>query len=263
MAGQLSKSVKRLLPEPLKPPLRAVRRISRTIVASLATPLRAHAYRSSDSWWLRSMPASLRRQWRFEPPPPGSRRIEVGSGWQPQPGYIHAEVDPDFPCVDLLVSGHSLPVRDDWADQVLNVHMIEHVPPPILRATVGEWFRVLRRGGELRLHTPNGEALGRALIDSAAGRPNPFWAVQSAIFGYYRGPTESTGPDSFTHRGDHRLLFTFPVLRSLLEEVGFREVENVSGTNECQHEGVWDSHIPGYCLEVRALKGEIASTGIA
>jgi SAM-dependent methyltransferase len=256
MNDGLSVTIRRLIPSRLKPPLRVVRRMGRTALATLGTPLRAYAYRSPDSWLLRSVPPGLRRRWRLEPPVPGSRRIEVGSGPEPLPGYIHVDSDPDSRYLDFLVSGHSLPIRAGWADDLLSVHMIEHVSPLALKSTLREWFRVLRPGGMLRIHTPNGEALGRALIDSASGTPTPFWAVQDGLFGYYQKPDVCTGPERLRDRGDHRLVFTFPVLRTLLEEVGFSRVEDISGVDPCSHFLEWGPYVSGFCLEVRALKSE-------
>jgi hypothetical protein len=246
-------AVKQFLPDVLKPPLRVVRRAGRTIGAAVGTPLRARAYRSPRSWWLRSLPLPVRRLWRMEQPPIGSRRIEVGSGQTPRPGYIHVDVDPDSRSLDLLVSGSSMPVPSGWSDELLSIHMIEHVPPPMLRATFGEWFRVLRVGGTLRLHTPNGDALAHALVESGAGR-HDFWAIQSAIYGYGPGPDEATGPERLGDRGDHRTMFTFPILRRLLEEAGFRDVRDVSGEDPCYHSVAWEPYVPGLCLEVRAVK---------
>jgi SAM-dependent methyltransferase len=252
--AHLTALARRFVPERLKPPLRAVRRRARRIRASVATPFRAHAYGSPGSLWLRSFPSVLRQRWRLTPPPPGHRRIEVGSGLNPRPGYVHVDVNPDSVCLDFIVSGHSLPIRDEWTDEVLSVHMVEHVPPPALKATLREWCRVLREGGTLRIHTPNGEAIGRALVESASGAPNPFWAVQSAIFGYFRHPKECIGPEGLRDRGDHTLVFTFPVLRTLLEEVGFSQVENISGQDPCYHFLEWEPYVSGLCLEVRAVK---------
>lgn len=248
-------AVRQLVPDLLKPPLRLIRRWGRGTWASFGTPLRARAYRSPTSSLLRSLPGPILSRLRLEVPPPGSRRIEVGSGQTPRPGYIHVDVDPDSRALDLRVSGNSLPIPSGWTDELLSVHMIEHVPPPTLRATLREWFRVLRAGGTVRIHTPNGEALGRALAESASGERNRFWAVQSAIYGYGPGPEESTSPERLGDRGDHRTVFTFPVLRRLLEEAGFSQVQDVSGEDPCYHSVAWEPYVPGLCLEVRALKG--------
>jgi len=249
---------RRFVPEQLKPPLRAVRRVVRRTTASVATPVRARAYSSPESWWVRALPAPLRRRWRLDAPAEGDRRFEVGSGWNPQPGYIHVDVDPDSPQLDFL-SDKSLLVRDGWADEVLSVHMIEHVSPLSLRHVLKEWYRVLRNGGELRIHTPNGEAIGRALVESASGRPSHFWPVQSAIFGYFRHPREVNGPEGLRDRGDHTMVFTFPVLRMLLQEAGFSLVEDMSGRDPCYHFSEWEGYVSGLCLEIRAVKGEAVS----
>jgi hypothetical protein len=254
--------VKRFIPEPLKPSLRAVRRIGRWLVASLGTSLRARAYRTPDSWWLRSLPIAIRHRLRLEPPPSGSRRIEVGSGQAPRAGYIHVDVDPDSRSLDLLVHGNSMPIPTGWSDELLSVHMIEHVPPPLLRATLREWARVLRNGGMLSIHTPNGAALGRALADGAPGGQAGFWALQSAIYGYGPGPEESTEPELLGDRGDHRTLLTFPTLRRLLEEAGFSEVEDASGNDPCYHARSWEPHVAGLCLEIRAVKS-VTSRGVS
>jgi SAM-dependent methyltransferase len=169
------------------------------------------------------------------------------------------EVDPDFPCLDFLVSGAALPIQNGWADEVLTVHMIEHISPLELRTTLREWFRILRVGGELRIHTPNGEAIARTLMDSASGAATPFWALQSAIFGYFREIPECTGPEGLREHGDHRLLFTFPELRTLLEEAGFSQVTDISGKDPCSHFVAWEPHVPGLCLEVQAVKTDRVS----
>jgi SAM-dependent methyltransferase len=189
---------------------------------------------------------------------PGSRRIEVGSGLNPLPGYIHVDIDPDSFKVDVLVRGNALPFGDSWADEVLNVHMLEHVPPPLLKATLREWHRVLKDGGELEIHTPNGESFGHALVASASGESISFWAIQNAVFGYYLHPSQGTGPERFRKRGDHRILFTFPMLRSLLEEAGFSRVEDISGAKPCTNMVEWSPYVPRPCLEVKALKVEPA-----
>jgi hypothetical protein len=132
--------------------------------------------------------------------------------------------------------------------------MIEHVSPLILKATLREWFRVLKEGGELEIHTPNGEALGPALAATALNGRKLFWAVQSAIFGYNREPDKCTGPERLRERGDHTLVFTFPLLRELLEEAGFSHVQDVSGKNPCSHALYWEPYVSGLCLEVRATK---------
>ncbi len=250
---------RRMIPGPLKRPLRLVRLGARKLMLALASRMRARAYREPRSLWLRSLPAQVVNRWRLLPPPRGARRIEVGSGGQPQPGYVHVDVDPSSPNLDLLTPGYRLPVADGWADEILSIHMIEHIPPPVLDATLSEWYRVLRPGGQLVVHTPSGTALARALLTVEERDGDGFWATQSALYGYGLHPRDCTGPGRFGERGEHRLVFTFRALKFLLEETGFERVEDVSGTDGCHHQWDWRPYVPGLCLAMRAVKPGTAS----
>ena len=244
-------SLKHRVPPGLKPPLRYLRQVPRAASARVLTAARISAYRDPSSRWLGAVPGALQRRLRLPPPPPGQRRLEIGSGPRPQPGYIHVDRDPSAAQLDLLAGRSALPVADGWADEVLSVHMIEHVPPPALKATLADWYRVLRPGGTLIVHTPSGEALGQALAEQDAGL---FWAVQGAIYGYGGAPTQYTGPAVLADKGDHKLIFTLPSLQALLEEAGFSEIQDLRASDDCPHASSWNPYLPGLCLAVSARK---------
>jgi SAM-dependent methyltransferase len=86
----------------------------------------------------------------------------------------------------LLARAESLPFARDSFNAVLAQHLLEHLPDPV--EALREWRRVLRPGGVLALVTPN------------AAYPDP---------------------DHF-HDESHATLFTAKLLRSALEEAGFR-----------------------------------------
>jgi hypothetical protein len=130
--------------------------------------------------------------------------------------------------------------------------MLEHVSPRILNRALGRWNELLRPGGTLTLHIPNGEALARAVC--TPGNASTFWAAQSAIYGYGPGPADDLVPELLGDRGDHRVLFTFPILAMLLADAGFDDVRDVSGHERCRHAEAWASTVPGLCLEVVAIK---------
>jgi SAM-dependent methyltransferase len=199
---------------------------------------------------LQVFPPSLLKRWELDPPPIGSRKLEIGSGWNPQPGYIHVDVDPQSRHLHFRTPGHRIPLADGWADEILSIHMIEHIPPPMLAETLSEWHRVLRPDGLLEVHTPNGQSLANALTLE----PALFWAAQSAIYGYSVGPTVAKTPENLGSRGDHRTLLTFRVVESLLARAGFVAIEDASDEDACFHSREWSDFIPGLCLEVRARK---------
>lgn len=191
---------------------------------------------------------------RLDPPPPGQRRIEVGSGYWPHPGYVHVDKVPTAAAVDLVASGHRLPLADQWADELLSVHMIEHVAPPFLASTLEEWHRVLRPGGTLTIHTPNGESLARCLLALDDADSPTQWAIQNAVYGYWLGPGDAATPTNFTARPDHKVLLSFGLLEALLDRAGFAQVADVTGRDPCHHRQDWAPLVPGLCLEVEARR---------
>ncbi|HEX2699350.1 MAG TPA: methyltransferase domain-containing protein [Acidimicrobiales bacterium] len=213
---------------------------------------RKQSFRPEGAPWLRAMPEPLRRRLRLDPPPPGARKLEIGSGGCPTPGYVHVDVTPKAPGVDLLVKGAHLPVPDAWADELLTVHMIEHVPPPALLATLREWHRVLCDDGVLAIHTPNAKSVGAVL--ASADDDATFWAAQSAAYGYGHHPRDCRGPADLEGRPDHTVLFTFPVLSALLDEAGFVDVRDVSGQDPCRHFVEWSPFVADLCLEISARR---------
>lgn len=48
----------------------------------------------------------------------GTRRIEIGRGSSPQPGYLHVDVNPWAPHVEVVANAWQLPFSDDWADEI-------------------------------------------------------------------------------------------------------------------------------------------------
>ena len=194
---------------------------------------------------------SLLRLAGIAPDVAGARRVEVGSGALPRPGYIHVDYDGSLPDLQLRAGADHLPVPADWATEVLAIHVLEHMPPPLLASTLNEWRRVLKPGGVLEVHVPNGLAIARQLAETTD--TDQFWRLQNAIFGYWVGP-DTTEPTDFLAAPDHKTLFTPSLLTEALLDSGFRDVEDVSGTIECRHQTGWSATIPGLCLEFTARK---------
>jgi predicted SAM-dependent methyltransferase len=236
------------LPEGVKRPLRPIRTMGRRLRLWWNTAARAPRGApaldlSDDALRLVLVTLGLRR------PITRPRKVEVGSGWAPQRGYVHIDVDPAAPDIDLTARGTRLPIPDAWATHLLSIHMIEHVLPGQLEATFAEWKRVLMPGGSLSVHTPNGSSLSTALM-----RPETFWPAQGAIFGYGRSPNEYSRPEDLGDSPDHRIVLTFEILRDLLESNGFESVRDASGQDPCYHLTAWAPYIENLCLEITARK---------
>ncbi len=231
---------------------RAARRFALVSKGRAVSRLRVAAW-TRRPWWAGAVPASVRDRLRLEPPPPGERRVEIGAGFSGRPGYVHVDIVPWTSDIDVLASGDALPFPDEWADEILSVHMIEHVRPPRLMVTLEHWYAHLRPGGTLVVHTPNGASLARALADGHD--PHRFWAVMSAMYGYGHHPADMTSPNALTHVPEHTVALTSEVLRGLLADAGFVDIEDVSGEDPlCHHTRDWSPYVDALFLEVRARR---------
>lgn len=186
------------------------------------------------------------------PVPGETRRLELGSGGHPTPGYIHVDVNPVAPHLELLADGVHVPLPDGWADEILAVHMLEHVPPAQVPRALREWYRLLRPGGVVRIHTPNATALAKVLAEPE--ETQRYWAAMSAVYGYGSAPQDCRGPESLSAVPDHKVLFSLPILARLLRETGFTDIRDLTGSCGCYHAAAWEPYVPGLCLSVEARK---------
>jgi predicted SAM-dependent methyltransferase len=84
------------------------------------------------------------------------RKLEIGSGNRPTPGFEHLDIDPTLPDLQYCADFRNLDViENDTFDEILSVHCIEHISWREIKATIKEWVRVLKPGGKIRIVTPS------------------------------------------------------------------------------------------------------------
>jgi hypothetical protein len=231
----------------MRTPRRQLARAARRSRNRARSALRLATYRGH-------VPAWAGRMLRLAPPPPGQRRLEFGSGWSPRPGYVHVDVGADNPSTDLICRADELDLPAGWADEILSVHMIEHVPPPAVDEVLSRWARLLRSGGRITVHTPNAAALA-AVIANAATADETAWIALSAVYGYGLAPWDAGRADLLRGLPDHKLVFTPALLIGSMQRAGFVDVKDVSGADPtCHHTKDWAPYVPGLCLEVTGTK---------
>jgi predicted SAM-dependent methyltransferase len=206
----------------------------------LAQGLRRRLHRFVDRL---ARPLRRRRELARHP-----RRVEVGSGGTPQPGYLHIDLDPSSPHLEYVARADELPLPDGWADELFASHVLEHVEPRHLHATLREWHRVLRRGGTVEIHTPDSAHLMASWLDASRDEK---WALQVAILGM-AGHAGMRTPEHITARGDHQILFDRDLLRESLEETGFVDVRDLTDEADDMHTVAWKSLVPKLSMVVTA-----------
>jgi SAM-dependent methyltransferase len=174
----------------------------------------------------------------------GSHRIEIGSGSRPQPGYIHVDCDAAAQHVEIFAPAWRLPFPDGWAAEILAIHVLEHIPPCRLYETLREWKRVLGRGGRLRVHVPDSNALITAFLDADVGKK---WALAGALLGMYANASVRR-PEDLRAKADHQILFDRDLLRAVLSEAGFCDFVDRSEEITDVHTEGWKDLVPRLSL---------------
>ncbi len=162
---------------------------------------------------------------------PQVKKLEVGSGFNPHPGYVHVDVRPGLPQLDKVCdfSKSKLPYKNGEFGEVLANHVIEHISWRKLPFVVSEWARVLTPGGKLVLRTPNLRFIAEKYL---AGETTPEHPVDEGFIKQELSDTVTpawwanikffSGQDY--EANFHRVCFDFPMLKALLERYGFSSV---------------------------------------
>jgi predicted SAM-dependent methyltransferase len=237
-------------------PSKTLRERTGNFVHRLGTPLRRRLYLEQTWTGLAAVPSALGRRLGLDDRAAiGSRRLEIGSGANPHQGYIHVDADPAARHIEVRAQAWSLPFPDQWADEILSLHTLEHVAPPLLKPTLVEWRRVLRGGGRLQVYVPNATELMEAFLQRAS-REEDYWAISAAILGQ-QASREMRSPQDVRWPSDHQLLFTAERLVSLLDRAGFVAIEDRTHEADDHHTRHWQELVE-HCslyLEARAPPG--------
>jgi ADP-heptose:LPS heptosyltransferase/GT2 family glycosyltransferase/predicted SAM-dependent methyltransferase len=168
----------------------------------------------------------------IQQPPRKPKKLEVGCGNFPQPGYIHLDVR-KFDHIDVVCdfSKEKLPFPDNDLDEILSNHSIEHISWRLLPHVIGEWFRTLRPGGRVFFRTPDLEFICRTYLQSKTTPEHPndegwvrdhYGAVSPAWWANIKLFAGQDYPSNF-----HFLAFDFEMAKLVLEKHGFVRVKRL------------------------------------
>ena len=168
-----------------------------------------------DTWRSVFGPRTLKREVDERAARKEPIRIILGAGGvRPAAGWLATNVQ----FLNLLI-------EDQWRktfgehrlDNIFAEHVWEHLTPPDGKAGAARCFAYLKSGGRLRMAVPDGN------------HPDPDYIE----FVRPGGP----GPGSY----DHKVLYTYDVLRSMLESVGFKvDLLEYYDAEHNFHHAAWD-----------------------
>lgn len=145
----------------------------------------------------------------------GPLRINLGCGGRRLPGYVGVDAV-ERPAADIVAAADKLPFGDNQAEEVMAIHLAEHLLPWDLPVALAEWFRVMKPGGRLVLELPDLMKCCRNILDGVMkGGKHPDQLGMWGLFG------DSRLKDRWML---HSWSYTFKTLEPLVKEAGFVKI---------------------------------------
>lgn len=97
-------------------------------------------------------------------------KLELGSGYHPTPGFVHLDLNPNAPGIDIVGPAYPLPnlARLQKWDEIRAVDVLEHLSYRDVAAALREWASVLEPGGKLYVQVPAVEIIMGWYAESGA-----------------------------------------------------------------------------------------------
>ncbi|QJR11709.1 hypothetical protein DSM104443_02791 [Usitatibacter rugosus] len=143
--------------------------------------------------------------------------LDVGCGNNCHPNFINLDFS-WHPGIDICWDiTRPLPLESQSVRGIYTEHCLEHVPLEAGDRLLGEFRRILKPGGSLRIVVPDGSLY---LNNYASDLPLPYAAEDS-----YRGIyTPMMSVNRIMRKYGHAFIYDFATLRRLLESHGFRSI---------------------------------------
>lgn len=126
--------------------------------------------------------------------PKGIERLEIGSGNNPESGYVHLDIQKGLKDLDILSDVRKTPIPNNFvSDHIRAVHIMEHFchPENSSKAMQKEWgttfevikemYRILKPGGKFMIVTPDFEKITES---SQKRRVRNYWLQRWTVGGH-------------------------------------------------------------------------------
>lgn len=164
-------------------------------------------------------------------------KLNLGCGDDILPGWINIDYYNDAAQVKMPVEKLEYP--DNYADEILAAHIIEHFNFDKCMDILREWNRVLKPGGLISIETPDMMEICKGFVEGPENYRvylySHFFAVSADIPGQI-----------------HRFLFTEWQLRGSMETCGFKNIRRVAPNSS--YSRITDPALHKNFLRVEATK---------
>jgi predicted SAM-dependent methyltransferase len=154
----------------------------------------------------------------------GVRKLQIGAGEFSKPGWLNTDIEPREGQA-YLDATKPFPIPDGSIDIIFAEQLIEHLSLDDGRKMLRECYRVLKPGGKVRLATPNLVRFVELMQADKTPEQRKFIDAKVAWHEWKNSPDPASMILNYQmHEFGHQFLYTPLMLRSVMEEAGFRNV---------------------------------------
>lgn len=142
-------------------------------------------------------------------------KLNIGAGGKRIEGYTGVDVV-ERSGADIIAPADKIPLPDGCAEEVMAIHVVEHILPWELSGTLAEWHRLLKPGALMVLEMPDLIKCCKNIIDGRMkGGKHPDQLGMWGLFG------DNRYEDPYML---HRWAYTFKTLVPIVEATGFVKI---------------------------------------
>ncbi|MFI3241346.1 MAG: glycosyltransferase [Alphaproteobacteria bacterium] len=167
----------------------------------------------------------------------GKRWLEIGPGNERIEGFEGLNIVKNN-ATDYIadVAKDGIPFINESFDLVYSSHFLEHIEWYKTKDVIIEMYRVLKKGGHVEIHVPDGLKIAKAFVDAEMKNSKDFHKDNWWKFNDDKDPCIWASGKTFTygdgnvikgHWNSHLAMFSYRYLEKLLKEIGFKNIKKL------------------------------------
>jgi len=149
--------------------------------------------------------------------------LQIGCGLNILPNWLNTDMNPEFEEIIYLDANEKFQFEDEAFKFIFSEHLIEHLNFIGVINLLTESYRVLKIGGRIRIATPKLSFIHDLYknFEEENNKEYVEWALNQYLSYISKSQYNHV---SINHIYGHQIIFTFELLKFLLETVGFKNV---------------------------------------
>jgi predicted SAM-dependent methyltransferase len=162
------------------------------------------------------------------------RKLQIGAQSNSVDGWLNVDIEPKSGEVVYMDAIKLFPFEANTFDFIFTEHMIEHISFNEGDFMLRECFRVMKKGGKIRVVTPNLKFLIELYQESKTETQEDYLRFSQKYFKNQEPELDTLVINNFFRDWGHQFIHDEKSLRYLLEKAGFQQI-SLTKVNESKY----------------------------